>query len=663
MSTVTRQQRGNSSGSAGTGGGDLGAIGKRTLVEACGGAQLRLKASGPGQVTGEAARSVASAAMAGPPQPLPYRRDMEQQFGVPLDHIGAHTGSTVEEAGRSLGASAFALGDQVAFAESSPSRSTVAHEVTHVLQQTRGGGAGSEAHDEAEAVAAEGGAAPAIAPGGGAGATAVRRQAAPQPTQEAPLLDTAASRDAIKFSEDLALPAEAWTKIAAVVGLGTTTIDDAMVQAIARWQQGQKLTGDGKAGDITLQWMSSSPGGGGLDAYLKSEPIAYLGLNTPARTNELSALRGTGAKVSGATGRRQQDTAVVGGQSVNLTTEEGREAYVAQFDRFDETARGTIKTFLAQSLTASRDELAQFVLTFYEAEIGQRIIKRVVLSGHSGGYSIFGEGVNATTIDFYDLKALGTMFPRAVGQVEDLMLSACNTGQTGKLKQFRAIFPNLRSIWAYVGYSPAGKEAGAGSNRHIEKWEGASRGRMDHGKLDAAREDLATGSGTDQNVALWTRDSATATEQYETASPEAGQDFATLRASVDSGLSVYEDAYKNGNINLTELSALYTRLQNLTGSHQSALGSHYDRYLLITKHVLYLRHWSNIRNNFWAAYGPTVTKAYEGHGTVPSYRTGSRSDVLRAIDGFPGDKGSEGYRLLTEILRDLDPAQIPDHWV
>lgn len=663
MSTVTRQQRGYSSGSASTGGGDLGAIGKRTLVEACGGAQLRLKASGPGQVTGEAARGVASAAMAGPPQPLPYRTEMEQQFGVSLDHIGAHTGSTVEAAGRSLGASAFALGDQVAFAESSPSRSTVAHEVTHVLQQTRGGGAGSEAHDEAEALAAEGGAALAFASGGGAGTAAVRRQAAPQPTQEAPPLDAAASREAIAFDKGRKLPAEAWSKIATVVGLGTTTIDDAMVQAIARWQQGQKLASDGKVGDITLQWMSSSPGGAGLDAHIKSEPIAYLGLNPTSRNTELSTLQGTGASVSGATGRPQQDTAVAGGGSVDLSTDEGREAYVAQFDRFDATARGNVKTFLEKSRTDARDELAQFLVSFYEAEIGRRIIKRVVLSGHSGGSSIIGEGVNATSIYFRDLQALGTIFPRAVGQVEDLMLSACNTGQTGKLAQYTAIFPNLRSIWSYVGYSPLGDVAGAGANRHIQKWEGASRGRIDHGKLDAARDDLATGSGTNKNVALWTRDSDTATPQYETASPEAGLDYATLRASVDNGLSAYDDAYKNGNINLTELSALYTRLQNLTGSHQSALGSEYDRYLLITQHVLYLRHWSNIRNNFWAAHGPTVTKAYEGHGTVPSYRTGTRSDVLRAIQGFPGDKGSAGYRLLTEILRDLAPAQIPDHWI
>jgi hypothetical protein len=380
-----------------------------------------------------------------------------------------------------------------------------------------------------------------------------------------------------------------------VVGLGTTTIDDAMVQAIARWQQGQKLNADGKVGDITLQWMSSSPGGAGLDAHLKSEPIVYMGVNPASRNHELSTLQGNGANVSGANGQRQQDTTIAGGQSVDLTTDEGREAYVAQFDRLDATTRGNVKAFLEKSSARARDELAQFLVPFYEAEIGRRIIKRVVLSGHSSGSSIVGEGNNITSVPFSDLQALGTIFPRAAGQVEDLMLSACNTGQTGKLAQYNAIFPNLRSIWSYVGYSPGGDVAGAGANRHIKQWEGASRGRIDHGKLDAAREGLATGTGLDKNVALWTRDTDKATEQYKTASPEANRDYETLRSSVENGLSAYHDAYKNGNINLAALSVLYTQLQNLTGNHQGTLGTEYDRYLLITKHVLYLRKWSDIR--------------------------------------------------------------------
>ena len=116
-----------------------------------------------------------------------------------------------------------------------------------------------------------------------------------------------------------------------------------------------------------------------------------------------------------------------------------------------------------------------------------------------------------------------------------------------------------------------------------------------------------------------------------------------------------------------ELTRLYKQLHDKFGGNTSASATtgntEYDRYLKITKHVLYLRHWPNIRENFWVAHGPTVIKAYEGHGAVPSYKTGARSETLRAIQGFPGDKSSEGYRLLDQILRGLDPARIPDHWI
>lgn len=211
MRDFGRKGSGRDSGTESAGTRSADAVGKRTLVE---GAQLRLKSSGPGKVTGVAARGVAEAAMAGPPQPLPHRADMEQQFGVSLGHVGAHTGALVESAGRSLGASAFALGDRVAFAEPTPSRGTVAHEVAHVLQQTRGGGAGDEVHDEAEARAAEGGAARAFDQSSAGGASAVRLQPAPQPAQDPAPLNAAAARQAIAFNKGRRLPAEAWTKIA-----------------------------------------------------------------------------------------------------------------------------------------------------------------------------------------------------------------------------------------------------------------------------------------------------------------------------------------------------------------------------------------------------------------------------------------------------------------
>lgn len=86
------------------------------------------------------------------PVALPFRAELEQQFGANLGDISVHVGE--REAVRALGGVAAAEGDTVAFAEASPDRATVAHEVTHVLQ-ARTGSDGGHAAAEAEAEGVE----------------------------------------------------------------------------------------------------------------------------------------------------------------------------------------------------------------------------------------------------------------------------------------------------------------------------------------------------------------------------------------------------------------------------------------------------------------------------------------------------------------------------
>ena len=83
-----------------------------------------------------------------PPAALPYRAELENQFGRSLDGIEVHVGESAAVQG--LGARGAAEGDVVAFADAAPDRETVAHEVTHVLQ-ARSGNAGTHAGAEAEA--------------------------------------------------------------------------------------------------------------------------------------------------------------------------------------------------------------------------------------------------------------------------------------------------------------------------------------------------------------------------------------------------------------------------------------------------------------------------------------------------------------------------------
>lgn len=64
--------------------------------------------------------------------PLPFLREMERSFGEDLSTIRAYTGRQSHL--DSIGALAAAKGEDVEFRDGAPDRTTVAHEVTHVLQ-------------------------------------------------------------------------------------------------------------------------------------------------------------------------------------------------------------------------------------------------------------------------------------------------------------------------------------------------------------------------------------------------------------------------------------------------------------------------------------------------------------------------------------------------
>ena len=98
-------------------------------------------------------------AASGPATSLPYRAEIERAFGMSFGEVRVYLGRA--EALGSLGAKAATRGEEIAFADSSPDLHLVAHEVTHVLQQRRGGNstvlapATSDAEHEADHMADE----------------------------------------------------------------------------------------------------------------------------------------------------------------------------------------------------------------------------------------------------------------------------------------------------------------------------------------------------------------------------------------------------------------------------------------------------------------------------------------------------------------------------
>jgi hypothetical protein len=107
----------------------------------------------------KSAADVAEGGFAGGGHEIPHRAHMEQSFGMDFGHVRAHSDTGASKANDTLGSHAYAMGNQVAFKSASPSPSLVAHELTHVVQQTQGpsykSDGGIDTSGEAEANAVE----------------------------------------------------------------------------------------------------------------------------------------------------------------------------------------------------------------------------------------------------------------------------------------------------------------------------------------------------------------------------------------------------------------------------------------------------------------------------------------------------------------------------
>lgn len=93
---------------------------------------------------------MADAGVAGEGAEIPHRAEMEESFGQDFGDVRAHTGPQANQAARGLGAHAYAVGNNIAFANGGkPNKALVAHELTHVVQQRGGGGGKPQAKEAA----------------------------------------------------------------------------------------------------------------------------------------------------------------------------------------------------------------------------------------------------------------------------------------------------------------------------------------------------------------------------------------------------------------------------------------------------------------------------------------------------------------------------------
>lgn len=81
---------------------------------------------------------------AGEPLAAPVRQDMEARLGADFSDVRLHTGAAAARSARAIGARAYTSGSHVVIGEGGGDRHTLAHELSHVVQQRRGPVSGSD---------------------------------------------------------------------------------------------------------------------------------------------------------------------------------------------------------------------------------------------------------------------------------------------------------------------------------------------------------------------------------------------------------------------------------------------------------------------------------------------------------------------------------------
>lgn len=311
----------------------------------------------------------------------------------------------------------------------------------------------------------------------------------------------------------------------------------------------------------------------------------------------------------------------------------------------------------------ARDELAQLSQVWARAEKGGVIPSRLVLSGHSGGFSLWGdEGAfrnGSLTRD--SLARLAAAMPRAAARVEDLCIAACNNGFETTVDAWRSLFPNLETMWAYKGSAPG---SASGATAHLSRWEKATRG-----EVDALGPELARGLRKGENLAVWSR-----RDGYQTAT--VNESVSELRARQAAGHATFERYFRGDEqVRDTQHGPLrehYNTLQALLGRPEvpaaERAGLEHAR-----DQTLRLLFYGNVATRFQQTHGASIQRGFAALGQrAPDFSRIGRAEALALIQSFETELARRNPRpveaqrllpLLTEGLRDLQRSRIPEKWL
>jgi hypothetical protein len=318
---------------------------------------------------------------------------------------------------------------------------------------------------------------------------------------------------------------------------------------------------------------------------------------------------------------------------------------------------------IASAGADARDELAQLAQVWARAEKGGVIPSRLVLSGHSSGGILWGHTETFKNGFLFrdSLARLATAMPRAAASVEDLCIAACNNGGETNVNAWRALFPNLKTMWAYKGTAPG---SASGATAHLSRWEKATRG-----EVDALRPDLARGLRMGEFLAVWSR-----RDGYQTAT--VSESVSDLRVRQTAGHATFE-RYFRGDEQVRDphhgpLREHYNTLQALLGlpevpaSERAGLERARDQ-------TLRLLFYEDVATHFQQTHGASIQRGFAALGRrAPDFSRIGRAEALALIQSFEAELARHHPRpveaqqllpLLTEGLRDLQRSRIPENWL
>lgn len=394
------------------------------------------------------------------------------------------------------------------------------------------------------------------------------------------------------------------------------------------------------------------------EAKKERTPIVYLGLN-PDVAHEVGELRRyTGASIDLIAPGPRADQITYRGATYDLAEDEG----IRRFARALGLEGARAEAFLAAMGTVgegARDEAAQLVLRLADAELGLRKVERLVISGHNLGTGPWGDGNGQ--LPWSALGGLVAVFPNAARQVEDLFVAACYSGGEAAMDEYQAMFPKLATIWAYDGSAPG---AASGAAVHLARWERATRGHR-----EPVDRQVALGTRKGEFVAVWTEGAG-----YQSGTPAVplAQAEARYLQTADlvplylSGERKVEDPQQG------PLRTHYARIQHLLGRRDLAPDTK-ARLSVERGQVARLLFFDRVKDLFLASYGGEIDRAHQSLGLAPpDLRRADRADSLVVIRRYQEVLSAQGHStpeqervqtLLTEGLRDLSPAWIPETWI